>query len=444
MEYAAYQTIEQLWGKKIPRHWGTVPLCSIAKEKSICNCKDLDLLSVFLDIGVVPFAKMGAKRANATSKDVSKYQRVDPGDFVLNNQQAWRGSVGVSDYTGIVSPAYIVLSMNDRLIRKFANYLMRSPFMVDQYYIASKGVGSIQRNMIWQDFKRSLVPVPPKDEQDQIVRYLDWQISRINMLIHGYQQEIKLLEERLKSEISYMVTHDRFSNTRRNSEIFWLTDIPANWRVTRLKHVLVKQDRPVAPHAELLICSNSGEVKLRGDTKLGLVADDDTIYQGVSRGDLLIHGMDTWHGAIAISGYDGMCTPVVHVCTSTQSVRFICYYLRMMAFTKVFKAISNGVRQNTSDFRSWEKAGALWIALPSFEEQEAIADILDKEVAKTKVVIAALKKQIDIMKEYRTRLISDVVTGQIDVRGIEIPDYLPVEDVDSDSESQEEGMEDAD
>ena len=104
----------------------------------------------------------------------------------------------------------------------------------------------------------------------------------------------------------------------------------------------------------------------------------------------MIHGMDTWHGAIAISQYDGMCTPVVHVCTSNQSVRFICYYLRMMAFTKVYKAISNGVRQNTSDFRSWDKAGSLWIALPSVEEQEEIADILDNEVEKTKAEIVAL------------------------------------------------------
>ena len=152
----------------------------------------------------------------------------------------------------------------------------------------------------------------------------------------------------------------------------------------------------------------------------------------------MIHGMDTWHGAIAISQYDGMCTPVVHVCTSNQSVRFICYYLRMMAFTKVFKAISNGVRQNTSDFRSWDKAGSLWIALPSVEEQEEIADILDNEVEKTKAEIVALKRQIELAKEYRTRLISDVVTGQMDVRGIEVPDYSPEEDAEETDEDIEE------
>ena len=444
MRYGEYKILEMLWNKRIPQHWQTVPLCSIATEKSICNCNELPLLSVYLDNGVVPFEKMGTKRTNATSKDVSKYQRVDPGDFVLNNQQAWRGSVGVSDYTGIVSPAYVILSMDDTLNRRYANYLMRSSFMIDQFYIVSKGVGSIQRNIYWPEFKRSIVPVPPREEQEQIVRYLDWKVSKINKLIHGYQRQIKLLEERKRAQITYMVTHDRFCDERVESEIYWLKDIPVNWHVTRLKHILQKQDRPVLPNAELLICSNSGDVKPRGDNKLGLVADNDDIYQGVAKGDLLIHGMDTWHGAIAISNYDGMCTPVVHVCTSNQSLRFICYYLRMMAFTKVFKAISNGVRQNTSDFRSWDKAGSLLIALPPFREQEAISDILDAEIAKIDIGIATLKRQIGIMEEYRTRLISDVVTGQMDVRGIEVPDYIPEEDIDETVEENKDAEVDTD
>lgn len=133
------------------------------------------------------------KRTNATSKDLSKYQRVDPGDFVLNNQQAWRGSVGVSKHTGITSPAYIVLSMNDQLTTEYANYLFRSAIMVDQYLVRSKGVGSIQRNLYWQELKCASVLVPPRDEQDQIVRYLDWQVSKINHLIHGYQKQICVL-----------------------------------------------------------------------------------------------------------------------------------------------------------------------------------------------------------------------------------------------------------
>ena len=128
------------------------------------------------------------------------------------------------------------------------------------------------------------------------------------------------------------------------------------------------------------------------------------------------------HGAIAISNFDGMCTPVVHVCTCREEKRFVAYYLKMMAYTKVFKAISNGVRQNTSGFRSWDKVGDLLICLPDISEQVAIADELDKLTDATKKGIACFERHIEKLVDLRTRLISDVVTGQIDVRGIEIPD----------------------
>jgi len=152
---------------------------------------------------------------------------------------------------------------------------------------------------------------------------------------------------------------------------------------------------------------------------LGLVADSDEIYQGVKRGDLLIHGMDTWHGAIAVSNYDGMCTPVVHVCDSNQNKKYIALYLRNMAYQKVFKLISNGVRQNTSDFRSWGKVGTILIPIPPIEEQDAIVEYIESKNSKIDKMIDALTAEIERLTEYKQRLISDVVTGQVDVRGEE-------------------------
>ena len=115
----------------------------------------------------------------------------------------------------------------------------------------------------------------------------------------------------------------------------------------------------------------------------------------------------------------------------------------MMAYTKVFKAISNGVRQNTSDFRSWDKVGDLLICLPTIDEQIKIADKLDALTVETKRGIALFSNQIEQLTELRTRLISDVVTGQIDVRAVEIPDfeYTPEAD-DSSVEADEEESDD--
>lgn len=194
------------------------------------------------------------------------------------------------------------------------------------------------------------------------------------------------------------------------TKLFWQSSMPKHWHMIKLKYVLKKLQRSKMPNAELLICSNSGRVTKRGDNKLGLVADDDKIYQGVGKGDLLIHGMDTWHGAIAISEYDGMCTPVVHVCESNQNKSFIAYYLRNMAYEKVFKLISNGVRQNTSDFRCWDKLAAIPIILPPLTEQQAIVSYLDIKCSKLDTLVENKEKEISLLSEMKQRIIADAVT----------------------------------
>lgn len=194
------------WLGDIPQRWYTVPLYAIAQVKSINNCIDLPLMSVYLDAGVVPFVEREEKRTNATSKDLTNYQRVDPGDFVLNNQQAWRGSVGVSFHSGIVSPAYIVLSLNNTLDSHYANYLFRSRCMVDQYLVISRGVGSIQRNLYWSALKRVVVPIPSKKEQMKIVEYLDGLNNKFDATIKKLTEEVAVLEEYKNKIIADTVT----------------------------------------------------------------------------------------------------------------------------------------------------------------------------------------------------------------------------------------------
>lgn len=228
------------------------------------------------------------------------------------------------------------------------------------------------------------------------------------------ERERELLDSLKQSEIANVVTKGLNPNVKmKDSGIFWVPEIPVHWKITKLKHVLIKLNRDKSPNSELLVCSNKGEVIKKGDSKMGLVANNDEIYQGVCKGDLLIHGMDTWHGAIAISNYDGMCTPVVHVCNSNQDKKFIAYYLRFMALSKVFKLISNGVRQNTSDFRSWDKVGAIPIPVPPLSEQQAIVAYIDEKLQKIDQYMADLQREIDYLKEFKQRLISDAVTGQL-------------------------------
>lgn len=203
-------------------------------------------------------------------------------------------------------------------------------------------------------------------------------------------------------------------DTYKDSGVFWNPLIPIKWDVRRLGYVLKKEERPRPQNAELLVCTNKATVIKKGDSKMGLVSESEEIYQGVKSGDLLIHGMDTWHGAIAVSTFDGMCTPVVHVCTSNDDVKYIEYYLRHMALMRVFKLISNGVRQNTSDFRSWAKVAAIPCVLPPLPEQRAIVSYLDDKCGKIDEWIEKKQKEVELLQEMKQRVIADAVTRGLD------------------------------
>jgi type I restriction enzyme S subunit len=184
---------------------------------------------------VIPYGE-GGGQVHAPSLDLSNYQVVFPGGFVLNNQQAWRGSVGVSRQYGIISPAYIVLRLSRTLNPKFANYLVRCPRMVDQFVAASKGVGDIQRQIYWPYLRRVQVPLPLPDEQSAIVRFLDHADRRIRRYIRAKQKLIKLLEEQKHAVIHRAVTRGLDPNVRlKPSGVQWLGDVPEHWEVSRVK-----------------------------------------------------------------------------------------------------------------------------------------------------------------------------------------------------------------
>lgn len=345
-------------------------------------------------------------------------------DFVFADTSediAGAGNYAFNDYSKPLFAGYHIVIARPTMVEnsRYWAYLFQSNCWKSQVQSLVNGVKvySINKSIL----KKTAILIPSIAEQEKIVAYLDKRITLIENCKCQRERELQTLNELKQAEIASVVTQGLNPDVpMKDSGIFWQPLIPMNWSVTKLKHVLSKLDRPRRPDDELLVCSNSGDVKKRGDSKLGLVADSDEIYQGVRCGDLLIHGMDTWHGAIAVSNYDGMCTPVVHVCDSTQNKKYIALYLRNMANQKVFKLISNGVRQNTSDFRSWGKVGTILIPIPPIEEQNAIVEYIESKTNKIDTMIEALKAEIDRLTEYKQRLISDVVTGQIDVRGEQI------------------------
>jgi len=413
--YREYKDSGVQWLGEIPRHWKTVRVKALLSERVDKSDTGLEEpLSMSQKYGIIPTREMDVVPNMASTYIGAK--RVFKQDLVFNKLKAHLGVFAISKYDGLVSPDYAVYTPNERTYLPFMEYVFHTPLYIGEFTRKATGVAIGLTRLYTNGLFAVPFLYPPLSEQHSIVSFLDDKCGKIDKMLEGKQKQIELLAEMKQRIIADAVTRGLNPDVElKESGIFWIRHVPSHWNVRRLGHVLRKENRERPINAELLVCTNKAKVIKRGESKMGLIADSEDVYQGVKKGDLLIHGMDTWHGAIAISEYDGMCTPVVHVCTSNEDVGFISLYLRYMAMMKVFKLISNGVRQNTSDFRSWGKVAVIPCPLPPLDEQHAIVSYITDKTSKIDTLTSKLQQEIESIKEYKQRLISDVVTGQIKV-----------------------------
>ncbi|MDE6666378.1 MAG: restriction endonuclease subunit S, partial [Ruminococcus sp.] len=360
------------WIGEIPAHWTLARIGSLYgfRSKKVSD-SDYPPLSVTKS-GIMPQLETVAKTNAHDDRKLVKC-----GDFVINSRSDRRGSCGISKYDGSVSLINIVLYPIVEMNPDYYNCFFHTVGFADDFYKWGHGIVDDLWTTSWQDMKNIIIIVPPLEEQKKIASFLNDKCTEIDYIIAGLKKQTETLEEYKRSVITEAVTKGLNPNAEmKDSGIDYIGNMNAKWKLTKLRYICEKISRYFSSDAEPLICSNKGEVFPRGNNNFGLVSDNDKMFQGVHKGDLLIHGMDTWHGAIAVSDYDGKCTTVVHVCDSEQNKYFICYFLQMLAFKSVYKAISNGVRENTSDFRSWDKVGHIYITLPEINEQNRIANYI--------------------------------------------------------------------
>jgi type I restriction enzyme S subunit len=401
----------------IPSHWAVTRIKNILSLRSEKNSGDRELLSVYLDRGVISYSDSSGMQVHKPSEDLSNYQNVHIGDFVLNNQQAWRGSVGVSKYDGIISPAYFVYRMSKECDPVYMNFLLRDGSMVQQYETASRGVGTIQRNIYGLWFLNSLVIIPPISEQRKIAAFLSDKCSEIECLCSDVQSQIQTLEQYKRSTITELVTKGlNLDSVKRDSGIQWIGMMPSHWEIIRGKYILQYMQKPVREDDGVITCFRDGEVTLRSNRREdGFTMSDKEIgYQGIDVGDLVVHGMDGFAGAIGISDSRGKASPVLNVLDTKQNKRYIMYYLRSMAYSDVFLALATGIRVRSCDLR-WNKLAELSYPVPPLDEQEAIVEHIDNVIAKADAVIADKKAQLETLEEYKKSLIFEYVTGKKEV-----------------------------
>ena len=401
----------------IPADWEIKKLKAILTLRNEKNSGDGELLSVYLDRGVISYSDSNGMQVHKPSQDLSNYQNVYVGDFVLNNQQAWRGSVGVSKYDGIISPAYFVYRLTECCYPEYMNYLFRDSSMVQQYETSSRGVGTIQRNIFAPWLLNCWTVLPSLDEQRRIATYLDTKCAEIDALTADIQTQIDTLEQYKRSVITEAVTKGLNPDAEmKDSGIQWIGMMPAHWDCIRGKYILKYIQKPVRDDDGVITCFRDGEVTLRSNRREDgfTMADREIGYQGIDVGDLVVHGMDGFAGAIGISDSRGKASPVLNVLDTKQNKRYIMYFLRSMAYSDVFLALATGIRVRSCDLR-WNKLSELFYPIPPLEEQEAIVDYIDSILRRTDEVIAAKKEQLSTLEAYKKSLIYEYVTGKKEV-----------------------------
>ena len=202
----------------------------------------------------------------------------------------------------------------------------------------------------------------------------------------------------------------------KDSGIEWIGEIPSHWNIEKGKHILNLLSRQVNEEDEVITCFRDGEVTLRSNRREEgfTFADKEIGYQGIEPGDLVIHGMDGFAGAIGISDSRGKASPVLNVCDTKENKRYIMYYLRRLAYNNVFLALATGIRVRSCDLR-WNKIGNLLYPIPPKDEQDIIVDYLDNKIIKIDNLVQIKQDYVDKLEEYKKSLIYECVTGKREV-----------------------------
>lgn len=456
--YAEYQDINLPWLKAIPAHWEVRRNKNIfTEQKEIVGEKSSNytLLSLTLN-GIVPRDMDGGGKF---PESFDKYKIVRIGDmaFCLFDIDETPRTIGLSGHDGMLTGAYTIMhvsNINSRFIYYYYLALDNGKMLKPLY-------SGLRKTININTFQSTKVPVPPRDEQDQIVRFLDWKVSSINKLISNYRHQIALLDEMKQQRIDKAVVkglHER--SFIHNDDIRWDIDYPEHWQIRRIRESfsfrkglsitkanLEETGIAVISYGQIHSKKNSGvglnEELIRYVNKTYLTTNRSCL---VEKGDFIF--ADTSEdvsgcGNCAYVDQDdtifaGYHSIIAHPAGSTNN-KYLAYLFKSPTWRCQIRKKVNGVKVYSITQAMLKDA---FILIPPATEQEEIVRHLDEVCAKIDVIIKKMEEKIENLQDLKIRLIADTVTGKIDVRGIEIPEYEFVEEtIDGDSEGCEEETE---
>lgn len=409
------------WIGDVPAHWDAEKLGSMLTAVSERNCPDLPLLSITREQGVIKRdIDDQESNHNFIPDDLTGYKVLRKGQFGMNKMKAWQGSYGVSEHTGIVSPAYFIFDFAREVDSRFFNIAIRSKLYVSYFGSASDGVRIGQWDLNQSRMRQIPILLPPLPEQRAISTFLDKKCAQIDEAVRIKEEQIKLLRERRQILIQQAVTRGLNPEApMKDSGIDWIGRIPAHWEVKRFKYLFEQSRLPTRPDDGIVTAFRDGQVTLRSNRRLDGYTEAilEGGYQGVRSGQLVLNSMDAFEGAIGVSESDGKCTPEYVICNpigSGLSQYYFAYLLREMALARYIQVICNAVRQRAIRIR-YNNLAHRSMVVPPHAEQLEIVGFIENTKAKIRDATSIKRDQITALKEYKTTLINAAVTGKIKI-----------------------------
>lgn len=435
--YTSYKDSGVEWLGEIPEHWQVMPAFSVFKEQCLRNKNLVEKNLLSLSYGRI-IKKDFESNYGLLPESFETYQIVNPGNIILrltdlqNDKKSLR--VGIVKEKGIITSAYLCLN-TQHIYAQYAYKLLHNYDILKVFYNMGSG---IRQNMNFKDLKRLPILVPPPEEQKAIAHFLDHKLEQIEQYIRNKKQLIELLNEQKTAIINRAVTKGINPNApMKHSGIEWLGEIPAHWEVKKLKYVKNSEpnsfvDGPFGSNLKSIHYIKDGAVYVveSGFITSGkfILKDFKTIsrehFETIKRssckgGDIIISKIGANFGMsgilpelnreAVISGNSLKLTINLRL----YDTKYIHYHLLSLKHGGTFDLIVNATAQPALSLGTMNNIA---VVIPPIYEQQAIVSFIEQESAKIDLAIAQIEKEIELIQEYRTTLISDAVTGKIDVR----------------------------
>lgn len=410
--YPEYKDSGIEWLGEIPSGWSTIPVGRLYHRNKRTGFSEKELLSVYRDYGVIPKSSRDDNN-NKPSEDLSPYQLVKPDDLVMNKMKAWQGSIAISEYEGIVSPAYFVYEperkMYEVALPRYVHYLLRNPMYITQYMSRSKGIRVNQWDLDPDEFQKIELLLPSKPEQSKIFEFLDYETAKIDTLIEKQQRLIELLTEKRQAVISHAVTKGLNPDVpMKDSGVEWLGEVPEHWDVSSLRWFI-----DIASGKGL----SSEELNKEKSESHPIPAVGGNGVMGFT------NKVNTKDKALAIGRVGALCGNVHLIDYNAWITDNALKISRWRGFSQEYLAklleaanLNELASKTAQPLITGEQVKSLIIVIPPLSEQKEIASFIDKMHVQFNLLTQKAQQAIQLMQERRTALISAAVTGKIDVR----------------------------